>query len=51
MGVAGARATPSLSRPVIDRFMTGGNRTNVSQIFFIDAAAIGAASRRRKQKM
>jgi hypothetical protein len=31
---ADARATPDLSRPVIDRFMTGGKRTNVSQFFF-----------------
>jgi len=31
-----ARATPYLSCLAIDRFMTGGKRTNVSQFFFND---------------
>jgi hypothetical protein len=31
---ANVHATSSLSRPVIDGFMTGGKRTGVSYIFF-----------------
>ena len=33
-GLTGARATPYLSGPAIDRFITGGKRTRISQFFF-----------------
>jgi hypothetical protein len=40
---AGVRATPYLSRPAIDRFMTGGKRTNAfANSFFLSAAVVVA---------
>jgi hypothetical protein len=41
---------PHLSRLVIDKFMTGGGRTFVSQLSFSVASAIFAASGRRTTK-
>jgi hypothetical protein len=41
---------PHLSRLVIDKFMTGGDRTVVSQLSFLVASAIFAASGRRSTK-
>jgi len=38
---AGVRATPYLSRPAIDRFMTGGKRTNAfANSFFLSAVVV-----------
>jgi hypothetical protein len=42
--------TPHLSRLVVDKFMTGGDRTVVSQLSFLVASAIFAASGRRRTK-
>jgi hypothetical protein len=41
---------PHLSRLVIDKFMTGGGRTVVSQLSFLVASAIFAASGRTSTK-
>jgi hypothetical protein len=41
---------PHLSRLVVDKFMTGGGRTVVSQLSFLVASAIFAASGRRTTK-
>jgi hypothetical protein len=41
---------PHLSRLVVDKFMTGGGRTVVSQLSFWVASAIFAASGRRSTK-
>jgi len=41
---------PHLSRLVVDKFMTGGEQTVVSQLSFLVASAIFAASGRRRTK-
>jgi hypothetical protein len=49
MEVFGAHR-PHLSRLAVDKFMTGGDRTVVSQLSFLVASAIFAASGRRSTK-
>src|SRR5467141_4815912 len=44
------RAPPHLSRLVVDKFTTDGDRTVVSQLSFLVARAIFAASGRRRTK-
>jgi len=52
---AGVRATPYLSRPVIERFMTGGKRTNAFAILFLQlpqqsSSRVGTSSKKEENR-